>query len=639
MRLGIAVTMFRTLVNCVVVIQLLCCLTEVQAAGLGCGKTARAFQNYRLVAYNIPQNDISGEHLQICAGDRTCCTEGMELQLSDFSKQQLDGAVSQTVQQVADDLGTQGNHFDDFFRSLMNESRTSLDAMFKKTYGVLYERNAHVFTDLFKELELYYSTGVRDLSDVMHDFFTVLYKRMFTVLNSQHTFDEKYLQCVATHMEGLKPFRDVPAKLTQQLKRSFVATRTLVQSLRTGHDVVKRLQTVNVTPSCGSALMKMSQCATCGGMPRLKACHGFCLNVVKGCLAHHSRLNDQWHQYIEGITDLVSRLEGPFNIESVVSPINVKISYAIMNFQDNGYDVSRKIFEGCGDPKFRRRRQAGGDAPSYDATSDFQQVKFDMYPEGDDAEPSPLLRVLGSIRARVRPLKTFWYDMPSYLCNERDLAAPPARIMNCWNGTAKDRYEQPLVKDGMEAQVGNPEVPVDPLYTDSDVNEAILELKRATIRLRDAYNGQAVTWEQPQPEAEADAPPLFDVAGSGSGDGDGARFDVDAETGDDDADYDFAEGSGDGGRYDEPEYPSSPDGEVETPRGGADIDHNVDNDRGNDLGNSIDFQPAPGGEVENAVPDAQRPSSGGAPRPRMSLARAVTVFVCPTVVAWIGTFI
>ena len=42
----------------------------------------------------------------------------------------------------------------------------------------------------------------------------------------------------------------------------------------------------------------------------------------------------------------MSRLEGPFNIESVVSPINVKISYAIMNFQDNGFDVSRKVNPG-----------------------------------------------------------------------------------------------------------------------------------------------------------------------------------------------------------------------------------------------------------------------------------------------------
>ncbi|XP_037075339.1 glypican-6-like [Pollicipes pollicipes] len=339
----------RTWTSYLVVLQLVCCVGIAKGQGLGCDRTARAFNTYKLAANSVPSHDIPGDHLQICSAARTCCTEGMELQLSQYSRHQLDAAVRRTVEEVADDMGSQGSSFDEFFRSLMNESRTALDAMFKKTYGVLYERNAHVFTDLFKDLELYYATGSRDLVDVMNDFFTVLYKRMFTVLNSQHTFDDKYLQCVATHMEGLKPFRDVPAKLTQQLKRSFVATRTLVQSLNTGHDVVKRLKTVNVTPFCGSALMKMSQCGTCNGMPRVKACHGLCLNVIKGCLAHHSRLNDQWHEFIDGITNLV----------------------------DNGYDVSRKIFEGCGDPKFRRRRQAGGDAPSYDTTD---------FPEGAAAE-------------------------------------------------------------------------------------------------------------------------------------------------------------------------------------------------------------------------------------------------------------
>jgi len=47
------------------------------------------------------------------------------------------------------------------------------------------------------------------------------------------------------------------------------------------------------------------------------------------------------------VTDSLSkvgeRLEGPFNIESVVDPIDVKISDAIMNFQENNDEVSKKV--------------------------------------------------------------------------------------------------------------------------------------------------------------------------------------------------------------------------------------------------------------------------------------------------------
>jgi len=36
--------------------------------------------------------------------------------------------------------------------------------MFKKTYGILYEQNAYVFTDLFNELENYYARGTVSIS-------------------------------------------------------------------------------------------------------------------------------------------------------------------------------------------------------------------------------------------------------------------------------------------------------------------------------------------------------------------------------------------------------------------------------------------------------------------------------------------
>lgn len=46
---------------------------------------------------------------------------------------------------------------------------------------------------------------------------------------------------------------------------------------------------------------------------------------------------------------LVERLEGPFNFESVMDPIDVKISDAIMNMQENSMQISQKVSDcsGC----------------------------------------------------------------------------------------------------------------------------------------------------------------------------------------------------------------------------------------------------------------------------------------------------
>lgn len=41
---------------------------------------------------------------------------------------------------------------------------------------------------------------------------------------------------------------------------------------------------------------------------------------------------------------VAERLEGPFNIESVMDPIDVKISEAIMNMQENSMQVSAKVW-------------------------------------------------------------------------------------------------------------------------------------------------------------------------------------------------------------------------------------------------------------------------------------------------------
>lgn len=45
-------------------------------------------------------------------------------------------------------------------------------------------------------------------------------------------------------MNDLKPFGDEPNKLILDIKRSFVATRTFVQALSVGKDVVKNIMEV-----------------------------------------------------------------------------------------------------------------------------------------------------------------------------------------------------------------------------------------------------------------------------------------------------------------------------------------------------------------------------------------------------------
>lgn len=122
------------------------------------------------------------------------------------------------------------------------------------------------------------------------------------------------------------------------------------------------------------------------------------------------------------------RLLGPFNIEVVVEPINIKISEAIMNFQENAHDVSEKVFSGCGRLPLGRR------------TRDTRELELETYQftreEARQQQQQPSLeKLIRDIRQKLRDSKSFWVNLPYQICND-DKVAASTKDATCWNGTA-----------------------------------------------------------------------------------------------------------------------------------------------------------------------------------------------------------
>ena len=147
-----------------------------------------------------------------------------------------------------------------FFTELLDNAKRDLHEMFVRTYGLLYQQNSHVFTDLFNDLRSYYKGRDLNLLDTLDGFFVTLLQKMFLLLNAQYTFDDKYMQCVAEHMDDLKPFGDVPKKLAAHVKRAFIAARTFVQGLAIGRDVILAISKVSVLWSYGMTSHVYRQC-------------------------------------------------------------------------------------------------------------------------------------------------------------------------------------------------------------------------------------------------------------------------------------------------------------------------------------------------------------------------------------------
>ncbi|XP_030635843.1 glypican-6a [Chanos chanos] len=492
-------------------IQIVFCTLSVLSLSFGgdvktrsCSDVRQAYTAKGFSLANVPHQEISGEHLRVCSQGYTCCTSEMEDKLGQQGKLEFENLVEESSHTLRTTFVSRHKMFDEFFLELLDSSEKSLHDMFVRTYGKLYMQNSQVFEDLFAELKRYYTGGNVNLEEMLNDFWSRLLERMFQLLNSQYQFTDDYLECISKYTDQLKPFGDVPRKLKAQVTRAFIAARTFVQGLMVGREVANRVAKVNVSPGCNRALTKMLYCPYCVGMPGVKPCGNYCQNVVKGCLANQADLDPEWNLFIDAMLLVAERLEGPFNIEAVMEPIDVKISEAIMTMQDNSMQVSAKVFQGCGHPK------PAGMGRSARGISDVFNARFRPYnPEErpTTAAGTSLERLVIDIKEKLKQSKKFWSTLPDSICAENKVSESDEE--QCWNSHTKGRYFPEVVKDGLTNQLTNPEVEVDITRPDTFIRQQIMALRVMTNKLRNAYNGNDIYFQDSSDE------------GSGSGSGSG----------------------------------------------------------------------------------------------------------------------
>lgn len=480
-----------------------------------CSEVREACHERGFAFTHVPLQEIPGEDLRVCTHERTCCTQEMEDKFSQQSKLDFENLLDETSHTLRSTFVSRHKRFDEFFLELLENTERSLNEMFVRTYGKPYTQNAEVFENLFAELKRYYTGGNVNLEEMLNDFWSRLLERMFTLLNSQYVISEDYLECISKYTDELQPFGDVPRKLKAQVTRAFIAARTFVQGLSVGREVAQRVSKVNSTPACIRGLTKMLFCPFCRGMPGVKPCKNYCLNVMKGCLANQADLDPEWNQYIDAMLLVAQRLEGPFNIESVMGPIDVKISEAIMNMQENSAQVTFRVFQGCGQPKLAEiSRSARG-------ASDVLNARFRPYnPEEPPttAAGTSLDRLVVDIKEKLKLAKKFWSNLPEAMCVEDRVTAGNASDEDCWNGHSKGRYFPEVQKDGLTNQLNNPEVAVDITRPDTLIRQQIMALRVMTNKLKNAYNGNDIYFQDTSDEGSG--------SGSGSGCTEGCTTDM-----------------------------------------------------------------------------------------------------------------
>uniref|UniRef100_A0A8C6S8D3 Glypican 4 n=1 Tax=Neogobius melanostomus TaxID=47308 RepID=A0A8C6S8D3_9GOBI len=456
-----------------------------------CNDVRAAYSSKGFNVNDVPNKYINGAPLKVCPQGFSCCTVEMEEKLSQQSHSEIKAPVSRLSSNMQSTFRQRHGHFDRYFKELLVNSEKSLHKMFTRTYGMMYVQNSELFKNFFADLTRYYVSGspAINLESMMADFWAELLERMFRLVNVQYEFSDAYMECVSRHTDQLLPFGDVPRKLKIQITRSFVAARTFTKGLSLMPQVVNKVSAVSASPSCVRAAMKMLYCPYCSGQVALKPCQNYCLNVLRGCLANQADLDTEWNNFLDAMLGLADRLEGPFNFESVIEPIDVKLSDAIMNMQENSMQVSQKVFQGCGQPKpsttFRTKRAIKETA----FTGRFRPYNPDARPT--TAAGTSLDRLVTDVKKKLKHAKKFWSTLPETVCAGERIAPGD----ECWNGTAKSRYESVVMGNGLANQVSNPDVDVDITKPDIVIRTQIAVLKEMTSWLKAAHSGNDISFQ------------------------------------------------------------------------------------------------------------------------------------------------
>ncbi|KAM5228524.1 glypican-2 [Ctenodactylus gundi] len=457
----------------------------------------------------IPPALISGEHLQICPQEYTCCSSETEQKLIRETEATFRGLVEDSGSFLVHTLAARHRKFNEFFREMLSVSQQSLAQLFSHSYGRLYSQHALIFNGLFSRLRDYYENSGEGLDDTLADFWAQLLERVFPLLHPQYSFPPDFLLCLtrltSTTDGSLQPFGDSPRRLRLQITRALVAARAFVQGLETGRNVVSETLKVPMSEGCRQALMRLIGCPLCRGVPSLMPCRGFCLNVAHGCLSSKG-LEPDWASYLDGLLLLAEKLQGPFSFELAAESIGVKVSEGLMYLQENSVKVSAKAFQECGTPHPVPARHRRAPAPREEASRAWRATAEEERPT--TAAGTNLHRLVWELRERLGRVRGFWAGLPLTVCGDSRMAADISQeAAPCWTGAGRGRYLQPVVGGSPAEQLHNPELDVDASSPDVPTRRRRLQLRAATARMRAAALGQDLDMR----DADEDA------SGSGGG--------------------------------------------------------------------------------------------------------------------------
>lgn len=264
----------------------------------------------------------------------------------------------------------------DTFDVLMRQAENHTNVVLKESYGNMADQAVGPVRELFTDIGLFLLGSEFNVDDLVQRFFDALFPLVYNHLINPGLSDisQGYAECVRSSSREVRPFGGAPGLLADQIARSGVSGKLLLQALHLGIEVINTTDHLQLSRECRRALLKMHYCPHCQvwmhvseaslliwmnerlfqhhcsdhqfasqGFTQSKPCMGYCLNVMRGCLASMAEIDAHWREFVRSLEGLSARMHGPQDFEQVLLGVHTLLHDAVGHAQKNGPRLSAQV--------------------------------------------------------------------------------------------------------------------------------------------------------------------------------------------------------------------------------------------------------------------------------------------------------
>ncbi|XP_038557204.1 glypican-5a isoform X1 [Micropterus salmoides] len=451
------------------ILFLACCFGLGFGSPNRCDEVRKVFQLRQIgPSQLLTPSPRPGSDLQVCMSKNlTCCNKKMEEKYQVAARRDIQNLLQMSSSSLKFLISRNVATFQETFEVLMRQAENHTNAVLQESYRNMADQSMGPVRELFTDISLFLLGSEFNIDDLVQRFFDALFPLVYNHLINPGLSDISpgYAECIRLSRRDARPFGEAPSLLADQIARSGVSGKLLLQALHLGIEVINTTDHLQLSRECRRALLKMHYCPHCQGLTQSKPCMGYCLNVMRGCLASMAEIDTHWREFVRSLEGLSARMHGLQDLEQVLLGVHTLLHDAVGHAQKNGPRLSAQVHKLCGPPS---RKPAQSVSILHSSSRESIPLKALVRESGDSL----------AVRRRdflnsLRLYRTYYGGLADQLCVS-ELA--PGDGLSCWNGTdVVKSYTLRVVGNGIKAQSANPEVKVK--GADPVINQIIDKLK------------------------------------------------------------------------------------------------------------------------------------------------------------------